>query len=236
MKRILFLLAILSGSKASYLRDVAQCTFMEYFCDFRKCTSDFFKNLRKHPGNCRTKFETLTKCVSKTLDICDENDKLSQSQIKSIVRSNLDENVYCLKGGLKETTASSGSLPCSSSFVTDRNNCQRKFIQRFAANKTDPELCSEYAKAKGCTKNLIASDCHFTSSQQEVIDLGLSDWNPFCENNRDPGATGKGQCDGVKKLNNPLHSNGPASAKMKVGVTYAFLIPFVLPLVFSSRM
>ena len=77
-------------------------------------------------------------------------------------------------------------------------------------------------------KNLIASDCHFTSSQQKVIDLGFSDWNPFCENNRDPGATGKDQCDGVKKLNNPLHSNGPASAKMKVGVTYALLIPFVL--------
>lgn len=60
-------------------------------------------------------------------------------------------------------------------------------------------------------KNLTASDCHFTPSQQEVIDLGLSDWNPFCENNRDAGATGKDQCDGVKKLNNPLHSNGPVS-------------------------
>lgn len=101
---------------------------------------------------------------------------------------------------------------------------------------TSLHLNREYAKAKGCMKNLIASDCHFTSSEQEVIDLGLSDWNPFCENNRDPGATGKDQCDGVKKLNNPLHSNGPASAKMKVGVTYALLIPFVLPLVFSSRM
>ena len=81
-------------------------------------------------------------------------------------------------------------------------------------------------------KNLTASDCHFTPSQQEVIDLDLSDWNPFCQNNRDPGATGKDQCDGVKKLNNPLYSNGPASAKMKVGVTYALLIPFALPFFF----
>ena len=81
-------------------------------------------------------------------------------------------------------------------------------------------------------KNLTALDCHFTSSQQEVIDLDLSDWNPFCQNNRDPGATVKDQCDGVKKLHNPLHNNGPASAKMKVGVTYALLIPSVLPFFF----
>lgn len=81
----------------------------------------------------RTKFEALTKCVTKTLDICDENDLLSQSQILSIVRSSLDENVYCLKGGWKETTSSSGILPCRSSFVTDAKNCPRNFNQRFAS-------------------------------------------------------------------------------------------------------
>ena len=54
-------LAALSGSKA-YLPDVAQCTFMGIFCDARKCPTDFFKNLRKNPGNCR--YNTLTKLLA----------------------------------------------------------------------------------------------------------------------------------------------------------------------------
>lgn len=87
----------------------------------------------------RTKFETLIKCETKTIDICDEKDKLSKSQVKRILLSHLDENVYCLKGEWKETP---GSLPCRSSFVTETNKCTRNFHQRFAADKTDPELCS----------------------------------------------------------------------------------------------
>lgn len=56
-------------------------------------------------------------------------------------------------------------------------------------------------------KNLAASACSFSSREQELIDLG--DYNPFCENNRDPGATGNDQCFGVKELNNPFHSSNP---------------------------
>ena len=56
-------------------------------------------------------------------------------------------------------------------------------------------------------KNLVASACSFSSSEQELLDLGFSDHNPFCENNRDPGATGNDQCFGVKELNNPFHSS-----------------------------
>ena len=67
----------------------------------------------------------------------------------------------------------------------------------------------EYAKAKKCMKNLVASACSFSSSEQELLDLGFSDHNPFCENNRDPGATGNDQCFGVKELNNPFHSSNP---------------------------
>ena len=50
----------------------------------------------------------------------------------------------------------------------------------------------------------MASECTFPSSAQEVLDLAFSDYNPFCANNRDPGATGKDICHGVKDLNNPL--------------------------------
>ena len=44
---------ILSGSEAA-LPDVGTCSFMEYFCDARKCQTDFFKGLQKDPkGDCR---------------------------------------------------------------------------------------------------------------------------------------------------------------------------------------
>ena len=31
-----------------------------------------------------------------------------------------------------------------------------------------------------------------------MLELGYSDYNPFCASNRDPGATGNDQCDGVQ--------------------------------------
>ena len=54
------------------------------------------------------------------------------------------------------------------------------------------------AKAERCVKNLIDSDCNFPSQAKEVLDLGFSDYNPFCADNRDPGATRSDQCDGVQ--------------------------------------
>ena len=42
--------------------------------------------------------------------------------------------------------------------------------------------------------------------------MSFSDYNPFCESNRDPGATGNDQCFGVKDLNNPFHSSNPTKS------------------------
>ena len=50
------------------------------------------------------------------------------------------------------------------------------------------------AEAKRCVKNLTDSDCNFPLKAKEVLDLGFSDYNPFCADNRDPGATGSDQC------------------------------------------
>ncbi|CAH3178843.1 unnamed protein product [Porites lobata] len=206
LKSLLFVLVILSGSGAA-LPDLGTCSFMEYFCDARKCQTHFFKGLQKDPnGDCSAKFSELTRCVIKTVDIC-AGDVLPQSQIESIVHKKFQETTFCLKGGSNPVT-SVGSR-CRSSYSTDANNCLRTFHQTFAADKSDPELCSEYAKAKKCMKNLVASACSFSSSQQELLNLGFSDYNPFCENNRDPGATGNDQCFGVKELNNPFHSSSP---------------------------
>ena len=73
------------------------------------------------------------------------------------------------------------------------------------------------------------SDCTFSSLEQEVLDLGFSDYNPFCSNLRDPGATGKGQCDGVRDLNNPLN----AAAVLKPSIMQALLFSLVSLLLFQ---
>lgn len=77
----------------------------------------------------------------------------------------------------------------------------------------------EQARAKKCLKQLVDSDCTFSSLEQEVLDLAYSDYNPFCSNLRDPGATGKGQCEGVRDLN--------AAAGLKPSVMQALLFSLV---------
>ena len=89
-------------------------------------------------------------------------------------------------------------------------------------NRYRIELNREQAKAKQCMKKLIDSECTFPSDAQELLDLGFSDHNPFCDNNRDPGATGKDQCDGVKDLDNPFN----ASAGLKSSVLPTLLFAF----------
>jgi len=90
------------------------------------------------------------------------------------------------------------------------------------------EFNREQAKAKKCLKNLIDSDCTFSSPIQEALDLGLGDYNPFCPNRRDPGATGKDQCDGVRDLDNPFNT----AAGLKPSVLQALLFSFVALLLF----
>ena len=73
-------------------------------------------------------------------------------------------------------------------------------------------------------KNLIDSDCSFPSLAQEALDLGFSDYNPYCIDNRDPGATGNDQCYGVKELNNPFNSGTATSTGIKVALIFPFLL------------
>lgn len=56
------------------------------------------------------------------------------------------------------------------------------------------DLNSEYAKAKKCVKDLTPTVCNFTSQDEEAYNFQLDDYNPFCVNNRDPGATGSAHC------------------------------------------
>lgn len=231
LKSILFVLAILSGSQAKddELPKIGDCTYMEYHCDANKCQTDFFKGLQKDPnGDCSAKFKKLINCVIKTVEICVGN-VLPESWIVNLVHGNFKENTTCLKGGREIPSLLSLDYLCNSSFIPAANNCSRNFHQKFDADKSDPELCSENADAKKCLKNVTETACTFDPKTKPALDLqlGFSDYNPFCDNNRDPGATGKDQCDEVKDLNNPLN-NSPETAGMRIGVLQALLIPFLL--------
>ncbi|KAM7428985.1 hypothetical protein ABFA07_020117 [Porites harrisoni] len=224
LKSILLLFAILYAEGTTALPDVGKCTFMEYFCDATKCQTVFVKRLQKDPnGDCSAKFERLIACLTKTGDIC-AGHYLSQSRIESLARKHFKENVMCLKGGYEVPAIPSVGSPCRSSFSTGATNCLRTFHHKFAANKSDPDLCSENAKAKKCLKNQLRLQCTFSSSDRELIDLGFNDYNPFCKNNRDPEATGNDQCYGVKDLGNPLN-NSAETAGMR---PQALLVPFLL--------
>ena len=54
---------------------------------------------------------------------------------------------------------------------------------------------------------------------ERVQDLWLDDYNPFCANNRDPGAIGNDQCYGVLDIS--------AAAGIKPGVMQALLLVFM---------
>jgi len=77
--------------------------------------------------------------------ICTEG-KLADSTVEGIVRQNgYSESTMCSGGSLEIPTVPAalvGSLPCSSSFAADANDCLKTFHQKFAADKADPSLCT----------------------------------------------------------------------------------------------
>ena len=94
------------------------------------------------------------------------------------------------------------------------------------------------AKARKCVKKVFDSDCKFPSDMQEFKKKrdSISDYNPFCANQRDPGATGKDMGYGVKDPNNTLnnfsnHVKG-AAAGLKSSVLQALLFPFLSLMLF----
>lgn len=212
--------AFLVGSHEA-LPNVGQCTFMEYFCAGRKCSTFFYKGLQKDPkGNCLAKFNQMKDCVFKVAKYC--ADSLTDSSIRRIVDKNF-HSTECSEGPAQ--IESSAALPCSSSFASEANACGKTFRKIFVADKSNSSLCAEQAKKKKCLKNLIDSDCTISFADREVLDLGFADYNPFCANNRDPGATGNDQCHGVKDISGPAGIN--AAVGIKPGVMQALLFGFL---------
>ncbi|PFX31233.1 hypothetical protein AWC38_SpisGene3903 [Stylophora pistillata] len=150
-------------------------------------------------------------CVFKVTKYC--ADSLTDSSIRRIVDKNF-HSTECSEGPAQ--IESSAGLPCSSSFASEANACGKTFRKIFVGDKSNSSLCAEQAKKKKCLKNLIDSDCTISFADRELLDLGFADYNPFCANNRDPGATGNDQCHGVKDISGPAGINAAVGIKPDV--------------------
>ena len=94
---------------------------------------------------------------------------------------------------------------------------------------TFPNFNREHAKAKKCWMEAIKSDCKFPSDFFEAVKFDLVDYNPFCANNRDPGATGNDQCHGMRDIKNPFNRKDDvsATASININASLALLLPLV---------
>ena len=92
-----------------------------------------------------------------------------------------------------------------------------------------PNFNREHAKAKKCWMEAIESDCKSPSDFFDMLKFELVDYNPFCANNRDPGATGNDQCHGVRDIKNPFNQkdNVSAAAGININASLALLLPLV---------
>ena len=90
----------------------------------------------------------------------------------------------------------------------------------------------ENAKVKRCLKNLIDSDCNFAAPAKEALELAYSDYSPFYANNRDLGATGNDQCDGVQDKSGDALKYFNAAAGIKSGVLQTLMFASFFLLLF----
>lgn len=170
---------------------------MEYYCSARKCNTAFFKAFQREPkADCSAVFTKMKDCIGDLIKFC-WKDRLTESQIKGIVDASFKKEEYCGQNYMELPTLSPGSNLCTASYNNDSQNCMRSFRQKFIKDRSDPALCSEYAESKKCLKDLIYSDCNYPAGSKKLFNFTLGVYNPFCVDNRDPGATNNGHCYGV---------------------------------------
>lgn len=227
---ILFAFVFLVGSDGT-LPNMGYCTYKENFCSVRKCTTTFFKAFQKEPkADCGAIATKLKNCLLAILKVC-LGDLASDSVIEQNLDASFKEKVYCEKASL-ELESSPNNTFCPASYNNDVNTCVRSFRQKYMKDKSDPTLCSEYAETKKCLKNLIDSDCKYPPSTKEIFDMTYSVYNPFCSDNRDPGATGNDPCDGVPDKTGDGLKYFNAAAGIKPRVLQALLFACFLLLFF----
>ncbi|CAH3136442.1 unnamed protein product [Pocillopora meandrina] len=172
-----------------------------------KTFHDKFIANRSDTTLCEAKVNKTINCIRRTYNICFGTDYARHFES---VRVQFTETSMCHEGALGLPTSHSLEVlaaHCPESFSTNLNNCLKSFQGTFARDKTDPDLCKEHAKATECVRKLFASTCpKLPTSYRELIDLTFikNNYNPYCDNNRDPGASKiPDRCNVVRDLDNP---------------------------------
>ncbi|KAL9960745.1 hypothetical protein ACROYT_G034238 [Oculina patagonica] len=196
---IAFALVFLGGF-CSALPNIYNRTFEGYYCNVRKCTTAFYKNLQNDASAiCELQYHLAAACVGKVFYGCVGN-FLTQNKSRAVLNQVLiNEKKMCIDGPLDAFANPIKSHPdvnmtCTGDYSQKFAMCGKTLQQKFVANPSDASLCGEYATAKKCVKDLLPSECTFNSQDEEAFNFQLDDYNPFCGNNRDPGATGSAHC------------------------------------------
>lgn len=212
------------GAAETSMANFTNCTLDEYLCDARKCTAQFIINLQNDPeGNCGVQYNKTLDCVIMSNKLCGRvfpSDPLNKT-IDDWLRAGIKEEQMCNEAFLGEFLVPRelrGDTFCSNAFVNNTAACLITFYEKFLADKSDPTLCEEHAKAKKCWMKAITSECKYPSDFSEAIKFELGDYNPFCANNRDPGATGNDRCHGVRDIKNPFNRKDVVSATAGIKV------------------
>ncbi|RMX45170.1 hypothetical protein pdam_00017475 [Pocillopora damicornis] len=162
-------------------------------------------------------------CMVYLTKVCWRDQPAVASQAKTIVDATYKKEEHCGQTSFELPTMPPGNDFCSASFDNDISNCVQSFEQKFRKDKSDSALCSEYAKAKKCSRDVIDSDCNYPSETKELLDLLYDAYNPFCADNRDPGATKNSPCSGVV-----IEKDANAAAGTKPSVFQALMFAFFL--------
>ncbi|KAJ7388878.1 hypothetical protein OS493_035218 [Desmophyllum pertusum] len=203
--KVAFALVFLCSLSSAALPNIYSCSLKEYYCDVRKCISMFHKDLQKDStaANCGVQFHITAACIRKVFNGCVKT-AVPQSEIGAQLDPFVNEGALCIDGPLQllgnpKRFVPRTNLTCNSVFNQSAALCGKILLEKFVADRSDASLCGyEYAKAKKCVKDLLSSQCTFSSQDAEVFDFQFDDYNPFCDNNRDPGATGSAQCSGFQ--------------------------------------
>ena len=84
-----------------------------------------------------------------------------------------------------------------------------------------------YAESKKCLRDLIDSDCNYPAETKKMLDFtSYGVYNPFCADNRDPGATKNDQCYGVLDDDNAAAGTKPNVFQTLIVAIFLFLFLF----------
>ncbi|KAJ7352885.1 hypothetical protein OS493_033151 [Desmophyllum pertusum] len=177
--------------------DVFKCSFVEYFCKARTCTTWFYKSLHQDPSaDCGHRYEQMLRCLRVNFDHCKGQKPIFVSAFQlHTLRSIFKKKTFCSDANLV-IPPRNDDLSDSSAYFQKAPLYGETLCQKFATNQSsDSSLSSEAAKAKKCVKDVLASECKLDAETvMEANNLTLSDHNPFCSNNRNSRATGLEVC------------------------------------------